>query len=69
MTWCWPVLALLGLGLWAHEGSAQEDDFTNQWAVHIEGGPEVARTVAEDLGYGYGGQVGSRTLQTQLLLY
>ncbi|KAF7395014.1 hypothetical protein HZH66_008188 [Vespula vulgaris] len=27
--------------------------YTNQWAAHIEGGPEVAKKVAEDHGFRY----------------
>ncbi|XP_060571255.1 neuroendocrine convertase 1-like [Ruditapes philippinarum] len=29
----------------------EEDPFTNTWAAHIEGGPEVAKRVAEEHGY------------------
>ena len=32
--------------------------FTNQWAIHVEGGPDVAEAVARDLGYVNHGQVG-----------
>ncbi|XP_043519812.1 furin-like [Frieseomelitta varia] len=27
--------------------------YTNQWAVHIEGGPEVAQQVAQEHGFQY----------------
>jgi hypothetical protein len=36
----------------------EEDPFTNTWAAHIEGGPEVAKRVAEEHGYEIIRQVG-----------
>ena len=35
----------------------QNEDFTNQWAAEIQGGDEIARQVARDLGYEYQGKV------------
>lgn len=33
--------------------------YTNQWAVHIEGGPEVAQQVAQEHGFQYLDKVGT----------
>lgn len=47
----------------AEDGSSFNDDkehYTHQWAVHILGGPEVARRVAERHGFHFGGEVSSQ---------
>lgn len=35
----------------------RERHFTNEWAIHVEGGDDVANAVARDLGYDNYGQV------------
>ncbi|XP_078034452.1 furin-like [Augochlora pura] len=40
------VLALVTLG-------ARVAAYTNQWAVHVEGGPEIAQSVAMEHGFQY----------------
>ena len=37
----------------------EERHFTNEWAIHVEGGPEVADQVARELGYRNTGQIGA----------
>ncbi|XP_063600143.1 neuroendocrine convertase 1-like [Penaeus indicus] len=42
----------------AHGGREHTKAFLNEWAVHMTGGQELARSVAKDLGYQFLGQVG-----------
>ena len=37
---------------------SQSGHYTGEWAVHIEGGEERAKRVAEDYGFVYIGKVG-----------
>jgi len=37
----------------------QDADFTNQWAAEIQGGDQIARQVARDLGYEFRGKIGN----------
>ncbi|XP_073480637.1 neuroendocrine convertase 1 isoform X1 [Aquarana catesbeiana] len=59
---CWPYkyIALVSvfsccLGFVA----AVERRYVNEWAAEIPGGPEEALALADELGYDYGGQIGS----------
>ena len=47
----------------------EEDPFTNTWAAHIEGGPEVAKRVAKEHGYEIIRQVSNGSFLLLLLLY
>ncbi|KAL2712837.1 hypothetical protein V1478_017428 [Vespula squamosa] len=38
--------------------------YTNQWAAHIEGGPEVAKKVAEDHGFRYLAERGEKIIKS-----
>ena len=49
-------LCLFGLSLL--QLSAQSGHYTGEWAVHIGGGEEKARKVAEEYGFVYIGKVG-----------
>ena len=48
------VYLLLSVVCWTQ---GTDPHFTNQWAVHVPGGEEAARGVADDLGYHYKGPV------------
>uniref|UniRef100_A0A4W3K9N4 Neuroendocrine convertase 1 n=2 Tax=Callorhinchus milii TaxID=7868 RepID=A0A4W3K9N4_CALMI len=37
---------------------ADNKQYVNEWAVEVVGGPELARTIAEELGYDFVGQIG-----------
>jgi len=37
----------------------EDGNYVNEWAVHIPGGLVIARNVAQELGYDFGGQVSS----------
>ena len=49
-------LCLFGLSL-VH--LSQSGHYTGEWAVHIEGGEEKAKKLAEDYGFVYLGKVGT----------
>lgn len=40
-----------------HSGSENGDQFSNEWLVRIEGGPQVAELIALQMGYGFEGEV------------
>jgi hypothetical protein len=55
------VLLLLG-GCCAFEGHQGHEDaqhYSNEWLVRLEGGPDVAESLALQLGYEFLGQVSS----------
>jgi hypothetical protein len=57
------VIMLLG-GCWAttrafegHYGHESAQDYSNEWVVRLEGGPDVAELLAVQLGYDFIGPV------------
>ncbi|XP_046626653.1 furin-like protease 1 isoform X1 [Neodiprion virginianus] len=50
--WTWSVLVLVVV-IVVCGAPRTVDAYTNQWAAHIEGGPEVAKQVAADHGFRY----------------
>lgn len=51
------LLTVFYCGLLTYVPSVLSSSFTNEWAVDIPGGPDVAQAVARDLGYIYLGPV------------
>ncbi|CAL4170682.1 unnamed protein product, partial [Meganyctiphanes norvegica] len=41
-----------------HAGHEHTTQYLNEWAVHVEGGPNIAQSLATDLGYTYKGKIG-----------
>lgn len=40
-----------------HAGGEHATEYLNEWIVHVPGGPKLAATLAQDLGYHFHGQV------------
>jgi hypothetical protein len=54
------MLVLLLGGCWAfegHHGHETTQHYSNEWVVRLEGGPDIAQLLAEQLGYEFLGSV------------
>lgn len=52
-----------------HVGHETADEFSNEWVVKIEGGPRVAQSLADELGYEFLGEVRYSNLYLLYILY
>src|SRR5258705_7758017 len=53
--------SISGQDTFSHVGMEQAPHFSNEWLVRISGGPIVARSLADQLGYDNFGEVSSST--------